>query len=49
MNTVWIYIVGPVLSALIDVAFERILKGNSTVAGEFAVQCKLDIDNSENP
>jgi aquaporin Z len=36
--TTWIYIVGPVLGALIAVGFEWILKGNATAAGTSAAQ-----------
>ena len=41
----WIYIVGPVLGALIGVAFEWILKGKSTSAGALVAQGSLDSEN----
>lgn len=37
-GTTWIYVVGPVLGALIGVAFEWILKGKATTAGTLAAQ-----------
>jgi aquaporin Z len=46
LSTTWIYIVGPVLGALIGVAFEWILKGKPTAAGTIAAQGSLDIDDS---
>jgi aquaporin Z len=49
LHMTWIYIVGPVLGALIGVAFEWILKGKPTVAGAIAAQGSLDIDDSEKP
>jgi len=49
LNTTWIYIVGPVLGALIGVAFEWILKGKPTAAGAIAAQGSLDIDESIKP
>jgi aquaporin Z len=49
MNSTWIYIVGPVLGALIGVAFEWILKGKPTAAGAIAAQGSLDIDEMEKP
>jgi aquaporin Z len=42
MNTTWIYIAGPILGAMIAVAFEWILKGNPTSAGTSAAQGDLD-------
>ncbi len=45
----WIYVVGPVVGALIGVAFEWILKGKPTVAGALAAQGELGIDDSTNP
>ena len=48
LNTTWIYIIGPILGALIGVAFEWILKGKPTVAGTISAQGSLDIDDSEN-
>ena len=49
LGTTWIYIVGPVLGALIGVAFEWILKGKPTAAGAVAAQGTLDDDDSGNP
>jgi aquaporin Z len=37
-GTSWIYIVGPVIGALIAVGFEWILKGKTTAAGTLAAQ-----------
>ncbi len=42
LNTTWIYVVGPVLGALIAVCFEWILKGEPTVAGTLAAQGESD-------
>ncbi|MGA7749182.1 MAG: aquaporin, partial [Gallionella sp.] len=41
LNTTWIYIVGPVLGALVGVAFEWILKGKPPAAGTLAAQGSL--------
>jgi aquaporin Z len=49
LSTTWIYIVGPVIGALIGVAFEWILKGKPTSAGAIAAQGSLDIKNSAKP
>ncbi len=49
LSTTWIYIVGPVMGALIAVAFEWILKGKPTCAGAIAAQGSLDIKNSAKP
>jgi aquaporin Z len=38
LMTTWIYIVGPVLGAIIAVGFEWILKGKATAAGTLAAQ-----------
>lgn len=46
LGAAWIYIVGPVLGALIGVAFEWILKGQPTTAGTIAAQGSLDVDDS---
>jgi len=35
LGTAWIYVVGPILGALIGVAFEWILKGKPTTADTF--------------
>ncbi len=42
MSTTWIYVAGPVLGALVGVAFEWILKGKPTVAGSLAAQGSFD-------
>jgi aquaporin Z len=47
LGTTWIYIVGPLLGALIGVAFEWILKGKPTAAGAIAAQGTLDDDEAE--
>lgn len=44
LGTAWIYVAGPVLGALIGVAFEWILKGQPTPAGTIAAQGSLDKD-----
>ncbi len=44
--TTWIYVVGPLLGALIGVAFEWILKGKPTAAGSVAAQGTLGDDRS---
>jgi aquaporin Z len=41
MTTTWIYVVGPVLGAIIAVGFEWILKGNPTAAGTIAARGDL--------
>ncbi len=41
LSTSWIYIVGPMLGALIGVGFEWILKGKATPAGAIAAQGSL--------
>ena len=38
LHTTWIYIVGPLLGALLGVAFEWILKGRATAAGTLAAE-----------
>jgi len=45
-GTTWIYVVGPVVGALIGVAFEWILKGKPTTAGAMAAQGSLGGDDS---
>ncbi|HVQ23038.1 MAG TPA: aquaporin, partial [Candidatus Saccharimonadia bacterium] len=40
----WIYLVGPLIGAMIAVAFERILRGKATKAGAEAAQGVLDED-----
>lgn len=49
LNTTWIYVAGPVLGALIGVAFEWILKGKPTAAGTLAAQGSLGMDDSAKP
>jgi aquaporin Z len=46
LGTAWIYLVGPVLGALIGVAFEWMLKGKPTTAGSVAAQGSLCDDDS---
>ncbi|MHB8392524.1 MAG: MIP/aquaporin family protein [Acidobacteriaceae bacterium] len=38
LSTTWIYVVGPLLGALIGIAFESILKGKPTAAGRVAAE-----------
>ena len=40
----WVYLVGPIVGALIAVAFEFILRGRATKAGAEAAQGTLDED-----
>jgi aquaporin Z len=47
--TTWIYIVGPLLGALIAVVFEWILKGPPTATGTITAQGMMDIDGSTLP
>jgi aquaporin Z len=42
VSTSWIYVVGPILGALVGVCFEWILKGKPTTAGAIAAQGMLD-------
>lgn len=44
LGTTWIYIVGPLLGALIGVGVESILKGKPTAAGAVAAQGALGVD-----
>jgi aquaporin Z len=46
LGLTWIYVVGPVLGALIGVAFEWILKGKPTIAGTLVAQGSLGTDDS---
>lgn len=45
-HNTWIYMVGPILGAMIRVAFEWILKGKPTASGSLAAQGSLGIDES---
>ena len=45
-DTTWIYVAGPILGALIGVAFEWMLKGKPTPAGTLAAQGTLGLDES---
>jgi aquaporin Z len=45
LSTVWIYILGPILGALIAVCFEWILKGKATAAGTLAAKGDLASDD----
>lgn len=49
LHTTWIYLVGPVVGALIGVAFEWILKGKPTAAGRIAAQGTLDFNDPDKP
>lgn len=42
LSSTWIYVIGPVLGALIGVVFEWILKGRPTAAGALVAQGSLD-------
>ncbi len=42
LSTTWIYLIGPILGALIATGFEWILKGKPSVAGSAAAQGDLD-------
>ncbi len=46
LHTTWIYVVGPVIGALIAVGFEWILKGKPTAAGRIAAEGTLGVDDS---
>ena len=46
LHTTWIYVVGPVIGALIAVAFEWILKGKASAAGRIAAEGTLGGDDS---
>jgi aquaporin Z len=45
LGTAWIYVAGPVLGAMLGVAFEWILKGKPTTSGNLAAQGTLDDDS----
>ena len=49
LGMTWIYVLGPVMGALIGVAFEWILKGKPTIAGAIAAQGSLDVDDPGTP
>lgn len=44
LGTTWLYIVGPIVGAMVGVAFERILIGKPTAAGSLAAQGSLGVD-----
>ena len=46
LSTTWIYIVGPVLGALIGVGIESLLKGKPTAAGAIAAQGALGVEEA---
>ena len=46
LHTTWIYVLGPVIGALIAVAFEWILKGKASAAGRIAAEGTLGGDDS---
>ena len=46
LDTAWIDAAGPVLGALVGVAFEWILKGKPTTAGTIAAKGTLGVDDS---
>jgi aquaporin Z len=45
MKTSWIYVVGPVVGAIIAVGFEWMLKGKATAAGTTAAEGSLDLND----
>ncbi len=45
MSTTWSYAVGPLLGALIGVAFGSVLKGKPTTSGAIAAQGEADPDD----
>lgn len=45
LGTAWIYVAGPLLGALIGVAFEWILKGKPTTSGNLAAQGYIEDDS----
>jgi len=45
LSTSWIYVLGPILGAVIGVFFEWILKGKATAAGTIAAQGTLGMDD----
>jgi len=48
-HTSWIYVVGPLVGALIGVAFEWVLKGKPTAAGRIAAEGTLGVDDATKP
>ncbi len=46
LGTAWIYVAGPLLGALIGVAFEWILRGKPTTSGAIAAQGSLGVGDS---
>ncbi|MGA9814329.1 MAG: aquaporin [Terriglobales bacterium] len=49
LQTTWIYLVGPVIGALVAVGFEWILKGKPSLAGRIAAQGTLGGDDPGGP
>ena len=49
LSTSWVYVAGPLLGALIGVAFEWILKGKPTTAGTLAAQGTLSDEEAARP
>ena len=49
LGTTWVYVVGPLLGAIIGVAFEWILKGRPTATGAIAAQGALGEDGPTMP
>jgi len=47
LSTTWVYIVGPLLGALLGVALEAMLVGKPTAAGSIAAQGALEFDHTE--
>ncbi|MGN8159595.1 MIP/aquaporin family protein [Salinisphaera sp. RV14] len=45
-QTSWVYVVGPVLGALVGVVFEWLLRGKATSAGAIAAQGSLEFEDS---
>ena len=45
LTNYWIYLVGPILGAMVAVGFEYILRGKATKAGAEAAQGILDADD----
>ena len=42
LHATWIYVVGPIVGAMVAVGFEWILKGKPTVAGSLAAQGEME-------